>query len=62
MAGKKLFINAELGHGLTGAAREFCRGWPNQTEVTVKAKHYAQEDCPHEIGAALADFIARVRA
>lgn len=58
----KLFINAELGHGLTGAAREFCRRWPNQAEVTVKAKHYAQEDCPHEIGAALADFIARVRA
>ncbi|HLB16999.1 MAG TPA: haloalkane dehalogenase [Burkholderiales bacterium] len=57
----KLLINAELGHGLTGAAREFCRGWPNQTEITVKAKHYAQEDCPHEIGAGLADFIARVR-
>jgi len=58
----KLFINAELGHGLTGAAREFCRTLPNQTEITVTAKHYAQEDCPHEIGEALAAFIARVRA
>ena len=58
----KLFVNAELGHGCTGAAREFCRTWPNQTEITVPAKHYVQEDCPHEIGAALAAFVQRVRA
>ena len=32
----KLFINAEPGSILTGKAREFCRSWPNQTEVTVK--------------------------
>ncbi|CAN0395500.1 unnamed protein product, partial [Discosporangium mesarthrocarpum] len=28
----KLFINAEPGAILVGAQREFCRGWPNQTE------------------------------
>ena len=28
--------NAEPGAILTGAPREFCRTWPNQTEITVK--------------------------
>ena len=57
----KLFINASQGHGTAGAAREHCRQWPNQTEVTVEAKHYVPEDCPHEIGAALVEFLTRVR-
>jgi haloalkane dehalogenase len=57
----KLFINATQGHGTAGAAREFARAWPNQTEVTVVAKHYLQEDTPHEIGEALAAFLLRVR-
>jgi haloalkane dehalogenase len=58
----KLFVNAEHGHGLAGAARDFCRTWPKQREITVPARHYLQEDCPHEIGAALARFIAEVRS
>ncbi len=58
----KLFVNAEQGHGTAGAARDFCRAWPNQTEITVPAKHYVQEDCPHEIGAALASFIGGIRS
>ena len=58
----KLFINASQGHGTAGAAREHCRQWPNQTEVTVEAKHYVPEDCPHEIGAALVEFLRRVRS
>jgi haloalkane dehalogenase len=58
----KLFVNADLGHGLAGAARDFCRTWPNQREITVHAKHYVQEDCPHEIGVALAEFVTQVRA
>jgi haloalkane dehalogenase len=58
----KLFVNADEGHGTAGAAREFCRTWPNQREITVHAKHYVQEDCPHEIGAALVDFIDTVRS
>ena len=53
----KLFVNAEPGAILLGAQREFCRGWKNQTEVTVKGLHFIQEDSPHEIGEALAAWI-----
>jgi haloalkane dehalogenase len=52
----KLFINAEPGAILTGPQREFCRTWPNQTEVTVKGVHFIQEDSPTEIGQAIADW------
>ncbi|MGB9379392.1 haloalkane dehalogenase, partial [Candidatus Binatus sp.] len=52
----KLFINADPGAILTGAQREYCRRWPNQREVTVKGVHFIQEDSPHEIGAAIADW------
>ncbi len=52
----KLFINADPGAILVGAQREFCRKWPNQREVTVKGVHFVQEDSPHEIGAAIADW------
>lgn len=56
----KLFVNAEPGAILVGAQREFCRRWPNQTEVTVKGSHFIQEDSPHEIGQAIADWYKRV--
>jgi haloalkane dehalogenase len=56
----KLFVNAEPGSILTGAQREFCRGWPNQAEVTVKGSHFVQEDSPHEIGEALAAWYAAI--
>jgi haloalkane dehalogenase len=56
----KLFVNAEPGAILTGPQREFCRGWPNQTEVTVKGSHFIQEDSPHEIGEALAAWMKNV--
>jgi haloalkane dehalogenase len=52
----KLFINAEPGAILTGMQREFCRQWPNQSEVTVKGSHFIQEDSPHEIGRAIAKW------
>ena len=52
----KLFINAEPGAILTGEQREFCRSWPNQTEVTVLGNHFLQEDSPHEIGQAIAKW------
>ena len=55
----KLFVNAEPGAILIGAAREFCRGWPNQTEVTVAGSHFIQEDSGPEIGAAIAGWMAR---
>ncbi len=53
----KLFINAEPGAILTGAQREFCRTWDNQTELTVAGIHFIQEDSPDEIGAAVADWL-----
>jgi haloalkane dehalogenase len=49
----KLFINAEPGAILTGSQREFCRGFPNQSEVTVAGSHFIQEDSPAEIAAAI---------
>lgn len=52
----KLFINANPGAILTGAQREFCRAWPNQTEVTVEGVHFVQEDSPDEIGRAIAQW------
>jgi len=54
----KLFINADPGSILTGPQREFCRSWPNQTEVTVAGLHFIQEDSPDEIGAAVASWMA----
>ena len=52
----KLFINAEPGAILIGEQREFCRTFPNQSEVTVAGTHFIQEDSPHEIGEAIAEW------
>lgn len=56
----KLFVNADPGSILTGRAREFCRTWPNQEEVTVSGTHFIQEDSPREIGRAIADWMQRL--
>jgi haloalkane dehalogenase len=56
----KLFINADPGSILVGAQREFCRTWPNQTEVTVKGIHFIQEDSPNEIGRAIAEWYGQL--
>ena len=56
----KLFINAEPGSILVGKQREFCRSWPNQTEVTVKGLHFLQEDSPKEIGQAVAAWLTTI--
>ena len=53
----KLFVNADPGSILVGRARDFCRTWPNQREVTVNGRHFVQEDSPDEIGAAVAEFV-----
>ena len=53
----KLFVNADPGAILIGPQREFCRGWKNQTEVTVKGSHFIQEDSSAEIGRALLDWM-----
>ena len=53
----KLFVNAEPGAILTGPQRDFARTWDNQTEITVPGNHFIQEDSPHEIGRAVADWL-----
>ena len=58
----KLFINADPGVILTGRQRDFCRSWPNQTEVTVPGSHFIQEDSPDEIGRAIAEWLAGLDA
>jgi haloalkane dehalogenase len=54
----KLFIDAEPGAILIGPQREFCRSWPNQSEVKVRGNHFLQEDSPDEIGRAIAAWYA----
>lgn len=54
----KLFINADPGSILVGKMRDFCRSWPNQTEVTVKGTHFIQEDSPNEIADAITSWLA----
>lgn len=57
----KLLVSAEPGSILTGKQLEFCRSWPNQDEVTVKGRHFIQEDSPDEIGKAVSDFVRKLR-
>jgi haloalkane dehalogenase len=56
----KLFIDVEPGLAMTDRERSFVRTFPNQTEVTVKGLHFAQEDSPEEIGDAIARFLDRL--
>jgi haloalkane dehalogenase len=56
----KLFINADPGSILVGRARDFCRTWSNQEEITVAGRHFIQEDSPDEIGQATAKFIQKL--
>lgn len=53
----KLFVNAEPGAILTGAVRDFCRRWRNQTEFTVAGSHFIQEDSAQAIGMAVVRFL-----
>lgn len=48
----KLFVDADPAAILIGAQRNFCRTWPNQTEVGVRGIHFLQEDSGAEIGQA----------
>jgi haloalkane dehalogenase len=57
----KLFINADPGAQIVGRIRDFCRGWPNQREVTVPGIHFIQEDSPDQIGAAIREFVRGLR-
>ncbi|HEY6862892.1 MAG TPA: haloalkane dehalogenase [Burkholderiales bacterium] len=59
----KLLVRSEPGAIMKAGGRplEFCRGWPNQSEVTVPGGHFLPEDSPAEIGAALAAFVRALR-
>jgi haloalkane dehalogenase len=57
----KLYFHTEPGALDQGRSREFCRTWPNQTEVIVKGIHFVQEDSPVEIGTAVANFVRTLR-
>jgi len=54
----KLFVDADPGAILVGRQRERVRTWPALTEVTVPGSHYVPEDSPHELGRAVADWLA----
>jgi haloalkane dehalogenase len=59
----KLFVTGDPGAVLAAgsANQRFCRTWRNQREVTVKGRHFLQEDSPGEIGAALRQFVIETR-
>ena len=57
----KLYFPTEPGALDRGENREFCRQWPNQTEVPIRGIHFVQEDSAPEIGIALAEFVRRLR-
>jgi haloalkane dehalogenase len=61
----KLFIAGDPGAIITNkrdGAKDFCRSFRNQREVTVKGIHFLQEDSPREIGGALKEFVQAVLA
>ncbi|MDG2001025.1 MAG: haloalkane dehalogenase [Alphaproteobacteria bacterium] len=53
----KLFINADPGAILIGKQREFCRSWPNQSEITVPGSHFIQEDSPDLIAEGILNWL-----
>lgn len=57
----KLFVRAVPGAILGDPEMlEYVRRFSNQTEVTVYGTHYVQEQAPHAIGRALAEWISRL--
>jgi haloalkane dehalogenase len=58
----KLFIAGDPGAIITATSSSsaFCRTWPNQRKITVKGRHFLQEDSPDQIGTALAEFVSAV--
>lgn len=55
----KLFINVNPGT-VPQNARDFCRTWPAQSEITVPGGHLAMEDSPDEIGQAIASWMQKL--
>jgi len=57
----KLWIHGDPGAVENESVRRLCSLWPNQTEITVKGKHFLQEDSPGEIGEAIGEFVRKLR-
>lgn len=58
----KLFIDADPGFIVTGRIREWVRSWQHQDIVSVRSKHFVQEDAPEEVGRAIAEWYQRLMA
>ena len=58
----KLWIKGEPGFISSERLAAFCRALKNQTEVRVKGVHFLQESSGPEIGAAVAEFVRRLRS
>ena len=56
----KLLINADPGSILTGSQLEFCRTWPDQSEVTMNGVHFIQEESGPQIGQAIAGWLTNL--
>jgi haloalkane dehalogenase len=56
----KLFIKGDPGAIIFGNVRDYCRTWSNQEEVTVRGRHFLQEDSPREIGQAIVSWLASI--
>ena len=54
----KLFIEADPGQIIVDRDPDIIDSWPNQSLIKVRGLHHPQEDSPHEIGKALADWYA----
>jgi haloalkane dehalogenase len=52
-----LFVNGDSGALLTGPAREQCRRWPNQREVTVPGLRFLPADAASELADAPAAWL-----
>jgi haloalkane dehalogenase len=56
----KLFIDSDPGFIVTGEIREWVKSWVNQKIVTVKSRHFVQEDAPDDIGIAIAEWYKNI--
>ena len=56
----KFFVHATPGAIMTKDSLDFCRGWKNQTEISVKGGHFVQEDAPDEIGKGIANWLQKL--
>ncbi len=52
----KLFVDCDPGYLLVGTHRQACRKFKNQTEITVSALHFPQEDSPMKLTTALLEW------